>query len=101
MKDPAPLESEINSDVDFLCLNVGYNFVPAGLEFAPFARQSNIAIHPACSVYAHLQRNMQAILKFKKIIVLKSSIKFTFRLHNHISFEKIFKITPHLYIFSQ
>ena len=45
--------------------------------------------------------HMQAILKLKKIVVLKLSIKYKFWLHNCISFEETFKARPHLNIFRQ
>jgi hypothetical protein len=40
--------------------------------------------------------HMHADLKLKKAINTKTSIQIKFRLHHYLSYDKIFKIRPHL-----
>ena len=41
------------------------------------------------------------ILKLKKVVAIKLSIKIKFRLHHYLSYNKIFKTRPHLSMFAR
>ena len=55
----------------------------------------------AACMHKQTKHTVHANSETKKIVAIKLSIKIKFKLHNYLSYNKIFKTRPHLSMFAR